>query len=259
MSAFLALTLKSSRKSASLWKGDQDPRNEHMCGRIVKISKDMLVLKQDMALAYDLPFFLVGGGGEVCPLGCLEKACIPSPFLRSCQKLGGGGRSHFHVNNSLLVIPFLVFLMLHEDRFCGFVLVTRWVHMRSTYIEECCFSSWPELPAFMSSIASGLVTVDRRWSFTSTSLQTLLSRDVRMFWMPSCLCATKSPLHNRARLTVNRSPHVGSNDPLAMPWYAINTSINLVLYNWYKLFSQEGKKFGYLVNGSKSWLIVKPR
>ena len=56
MSAFLALTLKSSRKSASLWKGDQDPRNEHVCGQIVKISKDMLVLKQDMALAYDLPF-----------------------------------------------------------------------------------------------------------------------------------------------------------------------------------------------------------
>ena len=82
--------------------------------------------------------------GKVCPLGCSEKVCIPSPFLRSCQKLGGGGRSHFHVNNSLLVIPFLVFLMLHEDRFCGFVLVARWVYMRSTYIEECCFSSWPE-------------------------------------------------------------------------------------------------------------------
>ena len=149
MSAFLALTLKLSRKSASLWKGDQDPCIEHMFGRIVKISKDMLVLKQDMALAYDLPFW----GGNVCPLGCLEKARIPSSFLRSCQKLGGGGRSHFHVNNSLLVIPFLVFLMLHGDWFCGFVLVTRWVHMRSTYIEECCFSSWPELLAFMSSIA----------------------------------------------------------------------------------------------------------
>ena len=31
-----------------------------------------------------------------------------------------------------------------------------------------------------------------------------------------------------------------------------------LLYNWYKLFSKEGKKFGYLINGSKSWLIVKP-
>ena len=119
-----------------------------------------------------------------------------------------------------------------------------------------------KLPAFMSSLASGLVTVDlrlntslsigRRWGFTSTSLQTLLSSNVRIVWMASCLCATKSPLHNRARLTVNRSPRVGSSDPLAMPWYAINTSINSVLYNWYKLFSQEGKKFGYLVNGSKS-------
>ena len=31
-----------------------------------------------------------------------------------------------------------------------------------------------------------------------------------------------------------------------------------LLYNWYKLFSQEGKKFGYLINGSKSWLMVNP-
>ena len=29
------------------------------------------------------------------------------------------------------------------------------------------------------------------------------------------------------------------------------------LYNLYNHLSQEGKKYGYLVNGSKSWLIVK--
>ena len=29
------------------------------------------------------------------------------------------------------------------------------------------------------------------------------------------------------------------------------------LYNWYNHLSQGGKKCGYLVNGSKSWLIVK--
>ena len=29
------------------------------------------------------------------------------------------------------------------------------------------------------------------------------------------------------------------------------------LHNWYNYLSQEGKKYGYLVNGSKSWLIVK--
>ena len=72
-------------------------------------------------------------------------------------------------------------------------------------------------------------------------------------------------------------------DPLAMPWYAINTFTMIqslraripevkqvwladdsaggspieLLYNWYKNLSQQGKKFGYLVNGSKSWLIVK--
>ena len=32
---------------------------------------------------------------------------------------------------------------------------------------------------------------------------------------------------------------------------------NCDVYNWYNHLSQEGKKFGYLVNGSKSWLIVK--
>ena len=29
------------------------------------------------------------------------------------------------------------------------------------------------------------------------------------------------------------------------------------LYNWYNHLSQEGKKYRYLVNGSKSWLTVK--
>ena len=31
------------------------------------------------------------------------------------------------------------------------------------------------------------------------------------------------------------------------------------LYNWYRQLSKEGQKFGYLVNGTKSWLIVKFR
>ena len=72
-------------------------------------------------------------------------------------------------------------------------------------------------------------------------------------------------------------------DPLAMPWYAINTNLMISslrasipqvkqvwladdsagggsiesLYQWYKTLSEEGKKFGYIVNGAKSWLIVK--
>ena len=72
-------------------------------------------------------------------------------------------------------------------------------------------------------------------------------------------------------------------DPLAMPWYSVNTSIMIQslristpgdkqvwladdsagggqivpLHNWYNYLSQEGKKYGYLVNGPKSWLIVK--
>ena len=72
-------------------------------------------------------------------------------------------------------------------------------------------------------------------------------------------------------------------DPLAMPWYAINSnhmisnlraSIPQVkqvwladdsagggsiesLYQWYKSLSEEKRKFGYIVIGAKSWLIVK--
>ena len=49
MSAFLILTLKSSRKSGLLWKGVLDPRT-HVCTNL-KISKDMRVLSQVMALA----------------------------------------------------------------------------------------------------------------------------------------------------------------------------------------------------------------
>ena len=68
-----------------------------------------------------------------------------------------------------------------------------------------------------------------------------------------------------------------------MPWYSVNTSITIQslrtstpgvkqvwladdsaadgqivqFYNWYNHLSQEGKRYCYLVNGSKSWLIVK--
>ena len=76
--------------------------------------------------------------------------------------------------------------------------------------------------------------------------------------------------------------HIQS-DPLAMPWYLVSTSIMIQnlrahcpmvnqvwladdsaggrripqLCDWYKQLSKEGEKFGYLVNGSESWLIVK--
>ena len=72
-------------------------------------------------------------------------------------------------------------------------------------------------------------------------------------------------------------------DPLAMPWYSISTAgiiqttktltqtVHQVwfaddaasagtiqkLYEWYNILVVEGKKYGYFVNGMKSWLIVK--
>ena len=64
-------------------------------------------------------------------------------------------------------------------------------------------------------------------------------------------------------------------DPLAMPLHEINTfhmihnlrpstpQVKQVwlwiesLYQWYKSLCQEGRKYGYIINGPKSWLIVK--
>ena len=72
-------------------------------------------------------------------------------------------------------------------------------------------------------------------------------------------------------------------DPLAMRWYSVNTAVMIQslrlnipevkqvwladdsagggrlmhIHNWYKYLKGEGKNYGYLVNGSKSWLIVK--
>ena len=72
-------------------------------------------------------------------------------------------------------------------------------------------------------------------------------------------------------------------DPLAMPWYSINTVILInylreklpdvtqvwladdagstskirALFLWYQALITEGKKYGYFVNGLKSWLILK--
>ena len=72
-------------------------------------------------------------------------------------------------------------------------------------------------------------------------------------------------------------------DPLAMPWYSVNTVIIInqlriqhpdisqvwladdaaaagklkPLFEWYNELDAEGKKYGYYVNKSKSWLIVK--
>ena len=71
-------------------------------------------------------------------------------------------------------------------------------------------------------------------------------------------------------------------DPLAMPWYSVNTSIMIQnlrahcpmvkqvwladdsagggriaqLYDWYKQLSKEGEKFGYLVNGDLRSAVI---
>ena len=127
MSLFLALTLKSSKKSAFLRKGVLDPR-KHVW-RDLKISKDMHVSSQDMALAHYSPLFR-----ESLSARLLRKSLHFFPHSSVCAKNHGRGpgeggwrgeeRSHFHEHNSLLVLPFLLF---------GFVLVTRWVQMHNVH------------------------------------------------------------------------------------------------------------------------------
>ena len=91
---------------------------------------------------------LSGEGNEngekttICLIGKKATLHVQHTFFVhfSCRCFARLQRETFR--NSLLVLRFLLFLMLHEDRFCGFVLVTRWLHMRNTYIEESCFFAW---------------------------------------------------------------------------------------------------------------------
>ena len=127
MSSFLALTLKSSKKSAFLWKGVLEPRN--YVWKDSKISKDMHVSSQDMALAYDSPLFR-----ESLSARLLRKSLhfppIP-PFVPKTTK-GEGGRDLISATITLCCY-FLFFSLLHEDRFFGFVLVKRWVQMHNIH------------------------------------------------------------------------------------------------------------------------------
>ena len=85
MSLFLALTLKSFKKSAFLRKGVLDPR-KHVW-RDLKISKDMHVSSQDMALAYYSPLFRVSLSARL-----LRKSLHFFPHSSVCAKNHGRGR-----------------------------------------------------------------------------------------------------------------------------------------------------------------------
>ena len=186
MSSFLALTPKSSKQSAFLWKGVLEPR-KHVW-RDFEIAKDMHVSSQDMALAYNSTLFR-----ESLSARLLKKVCIFSTFLRLCQKPQGGReeRSHFHDHNSLLVLPFHLFAPRRSILWIcsGYTLSSDGWHTSKNYVSP----RDQKLPAFMSSLAWGLVTaelrlntsmsISRRWGSTSTSLHTLLRRDVRRFWI----------------------------------------------------------------------------
>ena len=90
MSLFLALTLKSSKKSAFLWKGVLDP-SKHVW-RDLRISKDMhvYVSSQDMALAYDSPLFRESLSARLLRKSLHFFPIIP-PFVAKTTEGGGGG------------------------------------------------------------------------------------------------------------------------------------------------------------------------
>ena len=132
MSSFLALTLKSSKKSAFLWKGVLDPR-KHVW-RDFKISKDMHVSSQDMALAYDSPLFRKHFSARL-----LRKSFHFFPILpfvpKTARGVGGGWRRRKDpiLTTITLCWYFLFFSLLHEDGFFGFVLVSRWVQVHNIH------------------------------------------------------------------------------------------------------------------------------
>ena len=125
MSSFLALTPKSSKKLAFLWKRVLEPR-KHVW-RDFKISKDMHVSSQDMALAYDSPLFQ-----ENLSARLLRKSFPIPPFVPKTTRGGAGESSHFHDHNSLLILPLFLFAP-RKSIFFRFVLVTRWVQMHNIY------------------------------------------------------------------------------------------------------------------------------
>ena len=155
-----------------------------------------------MALASDSPFFR-----ESLYARLLRESLhfFPIPPFVPKTTVGGAGeeRSHFHDHNSLLVLPFLLFAP-RRSICSGYTLSSDASHTLKNYVSP----RDQRLRAIMSSLASGLVTAELRlntslsigrWGSTSTSLQTLLRRDVRRFWMPSCLCETKPFfLHQRS-------------------------------------------------------------
>ena len=160
----------------------------------------MHVSSQDMALAYDSPLFR-----ESLSARLLRKSLHFFPIPPFVPGRGGRGKIPFHDHNSLLVLPFLLFAPRRRSICSGYTLSSDASHTLKNYVSP----RDQRLPAIMSSLASGLVTAElrlntslsigRRWGSTSTSLQTLLRRDVGRFWMPSCLCETKPFfLHHRS-------------------------------------------------------------
>ena len=136
MSSFLALTPKSSKKLAFLWKRVLEPR-KHVW-RDFKISKDMHVSSQDMAVAYDSPLFQ-----ENLSARLLRKSFPIPPFVPKTTRGGAGESSHFHDHNSLLILPLFLFAPRKSIFFDLF-----WLHVEFrciTYIEDwLCLPSWPE-------------------------------------------------------------------------------------------------------------------
>ena len=106
---------------------------------------------------------------------------------------------------------------------------------------------------------------------------------------PSIACYLINTYRQPSRLFVAGGAEISSQegttqgDPLAMAWYSVNTNVLITrlqtenpsfkqawladdaaaggklecLLNWYNNLTDEGAPFGYLVNGSKSWLLVK--
>ena len=135
--------------------------------------------------------------------------------------------------------------------------------------------------------ADGVLLIDATNAFNQMN-RAVAMHNIRITCKEIALCINNT-YRSPSRLLISGGGEISSQegttqgDPLAMPWYAINTAHMITslrasipqvkqvwladdsagggsigsLYQWYKSLCEEGRKFGYIVNGAKSWLIVK--
>lgn len=140
---------------------------------------------------------------------------------------------------------------------------------------------------FMEEETDGILLIDASNAFNvmnrSVAMHNtqIMCKEISLYLINTYRCPSRLFITGGGEISSQEGTTQG--DPMAMPWYSINTTIMInnlrthlpdvkqvwfandaagagriqSLHDWYKLLSKEGIKYGYHVNGSKSWLILK--